>query len=89
MRRLSRILLKVAGVVVVVGLVAGVLSSVPAAGRSPYASALASLTAGQVALAASRCSNRTCDSTGTRCVHLNGSGTDCGVGDFCRTHACL
>ncbi len=89
MRRFPRFLLKVAGVVAVVGLVAGVLSSVPDVGGSPYVSALASLTAGQFALAASRCSNRTCDATGTRCVHLNGSRTACGVGDFCRTHACL
>ncbi len=76
-------------VVAAVALVAAVLSSVPATGRSPYVSALASLATGQVARAASRCSDRTCDATGTRCVHLNGSHTDCGVGDFCRTHACL
>ena len=89
MRSRFRLVLRVAALVAVVALLPVVSQSVPANNRSPYVSALASLTAGQVALAASKCSNRTCDATGTRCVHLNGSGTDCGVGDFCRTHACL
>ena len=89
MRSRSRFVLRVAALAAIIAFVAVVLRSVPATDRSPYVSALATLTAGQVALAASRCSNRTCDATGTRCVHLNGSRTDCGVGDFCRTHACL
>jgi len=89
MRNRSRLVLRVAALAAVVALLAVVSQSGPATSRSPYVSALATLTAGQVALAASRCSNRTCDATGTRCVHLNGSRTDCGVGDFCRTHACL
>ena len=89
MRSRSRFVLRVAALAAIIAFVAVVLRSVPATDRSPYVSALASLTAGQVALAASKCSNRTCDATGTRCVHLNGSRTDCGVGDFCRTRACL
>ena len=89
MRNRSRLVLRVAALAAVVALLGAVSQSVPATNRSPYVSALATLTAGQVALAASRCSNRTCDATGTRCVHLNGSRTDCGVGDFCRTRACL
>ena len=89
MRSSSRFVLRVAALAAIIAFVAVVLRSVPATDRSPYVSALASLTAGQVALAASKCSNRTCDATGTRCVHLNGSRTDCGVGDFCRTRACL
>jgi len=89
MRILSRFLPKFAGLVVAVALVAAALSFLPAAGRSPYVSALASLATGQAARAASKCSDRTCNAAGTRCVHLNGSHTDCGVGDFCREHACL
>jgi hypothetical protein len=86
---MSGIMVRFAVFILAIVLVAGVLSALPATHRSPYASALASLATGQVARAASRCSDRTCDATGTRCVHLNGSGTDCGVGDFCRTRACL
>ncbi|HEU4400510.1 MAG TPA: hypothetical protein VFT43_00260 [Candidatus Polarisedimenticolia bacterium] len=54
----------------------------------PYRSALSDLAAGQPARAASRCADRTCSADGTRCVHVNGSHTNCGIGDFCRTLAC-
>ena len=89
MRGMSGIVPKFACIVAIVALSALVLSSVAGTCRSPYVSALASLATGQVVRAASRCSDRTCDANGTRCVHLNGSHTDCGVGDFCRTRACL
>jgi hypothetical protein len=56
--------------------------------RGPYLSALGDLALGRPAEAApAKCSNRTC-STLSSCVHANGSNTNCGVGDFCRTLAC-
>jgi hypothetical protein len=89
MRKSARLLAKFVGVVAVAALLMGLVSLPPGIGRSPYLSALADLATGQVVQAASTCSNRTCAASGTRCVHLNGSHTDCGVGDFCRTHVCL
>jgi len=88
MRILIPILKRVGGVVAAGALAAAVLSAWPGPGNSPYVSALASLATGRIAEAASKCSDRTCDTWGTRCVHLNGSHTDCGVGDFCRTRTC-
>jgi len=89
MRRICSLILKFAGVLTAAGVVAALLSSGAPAASTPYVSALASVASVRVAQAASKCSDRTCDSSGTRCVHLNGSHTDCGVGDFCRTRACL
>jgi hypothetical protein len=88
MKGLSRRFLKFACVVAVVALVVAGLSSMPVVGSSPYVSALATLTTGQAVQAASKCSDRICNTAGTRCVHLSGSHSDCGVGDFCRERAC-
>jgi hypothetical protein len=69
------------------GLSAVLLTPSPRA-RGPYLSALGDLALGRPAEAASgKCSNRTC-STLSSCVHANGSNTNCGVGDFCRTSPC-
>jgi len=56
---------------------------------SPYLSALSSLASAPEAAASSTCTNRVCDSTGTRCVNLHNSNSNCARGDFCRQSACL
>ena len=88
MRHVSGLILKFMGVLAGMGIAALLLSGSGRGAATPYASALQSLATGRVAAAASKCSDRTCDASGTRCVHLNGSHTDCGVGDFCRTRSC-
>ncbi len=72
---------------VIVGLAAAILPS--DLSRSPYLSALSSLASAPEAAAATSCTDRVCDSTGTRCVHVHGSHYDCARGDFCRERACL
>lgn len=89
MRKPGRLLFRFGGLSGAALLIAAAVSLSPSPGRSPYRSALAALATGSIAQAAPGCSNKTCDATGTRCVHLNGSRTNCGVGDFCRTFGCL
>ena len=80
----------VRGVVVLVVLiaVASVAGSFTAV-RSPYLSALSDLASVGDAQASPTCTDRVCDPSGAvRCVHQNGSHTDCARGDFCRERAC-
>ena len=65
----------------------GMLASLSGTGRSPYMSALSDWAAGPRVEAAAGCGNRVCASL-SRCVHQNGSHTNCGVGDFCRESPC-
>ena len=69
-------------------LIVSALASAPVAVRSPYLSALSDWAAGPAVQAAPGCANKTCDASLTRCIHQNGSHTNCGVGDFCRTAPC-